>query len=69
MVTVEELRTPPVQSDWRQRLCTAPRVEALTLRQHALECLHATNAQDQKGWGRLVGIAEDELGARGIRWA
>ncbi len=69
MVTVEGLRNPPSQRDWGQILRNAPPEEARRLRQHALECLHATNAQDQDAWGRRVAIAEEILADRGIRWA
>jgi hypothetical protein len=40
--------------------------EAIRLWQFAVECLHATNGQDQDGWGRHIGIAERVLRERGI---
>lgn len=68
MVTAADYLNPPPESEWREWLRKAGPKEALGLRQFALECLAATNAQDQGGWGRLVGVAEEELRARGIRW-
>lgn len=58
----------PPESEWRERLRKAASEEALRLRQFALACLRATNAQDQDGWGRRVGVAEEVLRTRGIRW-
>lgn len=45
---------------------TASPAEAIKLWQLSIECLHATNSQDQEGWGRRIGIAERVLDQRGI---
>jgi len=45
---------------------TASPAEAIKLWQLSIECLDATNSQDQEGWGRRIGIAERVLNERGI---
>lgn len=40
--------------------------EAIKLWQLSIECLAATNNQDQEGWGTRIGIAERILDQRGI---
>jgi hypothetical protein len=41
-------------------------MEAIKLWQLTIQCLDATNSQDQEGWGRRIGIAERILEQRGI---
>ncbi len=45
---------------------TASLAEGIKLWQLSIECLDATNSQDQEGWGRRIGIAERVLRERGI---
>jgi len=66
MVTIETINNVPSVDRWTQMMETSSPKEALRLWQLAIECLDATNSQDQEGWGRHVGIAERVLRERGI---
>ena len=66
MVTIETVRNIPSVEQWTQVLESSSPVEAIRLWQLAIECLDATNSQDQQGWGTRIGIAERILRERGI---
>jgi hypothetical protein len=66
MVTIETVKNVPSEEDWTSMMQTASPMEAIRLWQLSLECLDATNSQDQDGWGRRIGIAERILEERGI---
>jgi hypothetical protein len=66
MVTIEQVKNVPSVEDWTHMMQTASPMEAIKLCQLSIECLDATNSQDQEGWGRRIGIAERILEQRGI---
>lgn len=66
MVDLKTVKNIPPVEQWAQMMKSSSPQEALRLWQFALECLHATNSQDQDGWGRHIGIAERVLLERGI---
>lgn len=66
MVTIETVKNIPSVEQWTHMLESASPVEAIQLWQLAIECLIATNSQDQQGWGTHIGIAERVLRERGI---
>lgn len=66
MVAIETVKNVPSVEDWTRMMETASRAEAIKLWQLSIECLDATNSQDQEGWGRRIGIAELVLNERGI---
>jgi hypothetical protein len=66
MVTLETVKNVPSVEDWTRMMQTASLAEAIKLWQLSIECLAATNSQDQDGWGRRIGIAERVLDERGI---
>jgi hypothetical protein len=66
MVTIETVKNIPPTEEWTLMMESSSPAEAIRLWQFAIECLHATNAQDQDGWGRHIGIAERVLRERGI---
>jgi len=66
MVTIETIKNVPSVEDWTHMMETASPAEAIKLWQLSIECLDATNSQDQEGWGRRIGIAERVLNERGI---
>ena len=66
MVTMEQVKNVPSVEDWTHMMQTASPAEAIKLWQLSIECLDATNSQDQEGWGRRIGIAERVLNERGI---
>ena len=66
MVTIDTIKNVPSVERWTHIMETSSPEEALRLRQLAIECLDATNSQDQEGWGRHIGIAERVLRERGI---
>lgn len=66
MVTMEQVKNVPSVEDWTHMMQTASPAEAIKLWQLSIECLDATNSQDQQGWGTRIGIAERILGERGI---
>lgn len=66
MVTTEQVKNVPSVEDWTNMMQTASPAEAIMLWQLSIECLNATNSQDQDGWGRRIGIAERILDEREI---
>jgi hypothetical protein len=66
MVNLEQVKNVPSVEDWKRMMQAASPAEAIKLWQLSIECLHATNSQDQEGWGRRIGIAERVLNERGI---
>ena len=66
MVTIETIKNVPSEEDWTQMMRTASPAEAIRLWQLSIECLDATQSQDQQGWGQRIGIAERVLRERGI---
>jgi hypothetical protein len=66
MVTIETVKNVPSVEDWTRLMQTASPDEAIKLWQLSIECLDATNSQDQNGWGQRIGIAERILKERGI---
>lgn len=66
MVTIEQVKNVPSVEDWTHMMQTASPSEAIRLWQLSIECLDATNSQDQAGWGTRIGIAERILDVRGI---
>ncbi|MGH9587705.1 MAG: hypothetical protein ACRD3F_12185 [Acidobacteriaceae bacterium] len=66
MVTTETIKNIPSEEDWKHMMQTASPIEAIKLWQLSIECLDATNSQDQDGWGRRIGIAERILDERKI---
>lgn len=66
MVTLDTIKNVPSEEDWTRMMQTASPADAIKLWQLSLECLHATNSQDQNGWGKRIGIAERILDERKI---
>ena len=66
MVTTEQVKNVPSVEDWTHMMQTASPTEAIKLWQLSIECLAATNNQDQDGWGTRIGLAERILSERGI---
>jgi hypothetical protein len=66
IVTMETVRNVPSAERWTHMMESSSPKEALRLWQLAIECLDATNSQDQQGWGGHIGIAERVLRERGI---
>jgi hypothetical protein len=66
MVTMETVKNVPSVERWTHMMESSSPEEALRLWQLAIECLDATNSQDQQGWGGHIGIAERVLRERGI---
>ena len=66
MVTMETVKNVPSVERWTHMMESSSPEEALRLWQFAIECLDATNSQDQQGWGGHIGIAERVLRERKI---
>jgi hypothetical protein len=66
MVDLETVKNVPSVEKWTHMMRTASPEEAYKLWQLSIECLDATNSQDQAGWGQRIGIAERIMDERGF---